>query len=197
MARNANSNAAPVVAVEPQANATSATNNVADVAVTYHNIIKKLMASGAKRINSVQIKNVNATDKDNYTMVSFTLTTKVPGPVRDEATDSWSMGLTNTIYTSLYAIVGAIKEDENLSWLGSALLERPAALGLIFAGAKIDILQQEFAQGEEIVNPFSTRDDAEARVYDHDTIINNIIGFNLGTTGARMADKLADKLLGF
>lgn len=184
----------------PEAGATTPTVDVAEQAmngVSHQNIIKKLIASGAKRINAVRIKNVNYAEQDNYTRVSLTLATGIKGYVRDEATGTYEEGSTSTLFTSLFAIVGALKEDEDLAWMGNALLEHPQALNLILNGAEISILQQELAAGEEYKNPFSTRDDSEARTYDHDVIINNVIGFKLGNTGKKMADKLADKMLGF
>lgn len=166
-------------------------------AVEYKNIIKKLVASGCKRINSVRIKNVNFTDKDSYTMVSFTIATPIRGFISDDNGDTYKEGMTNTIFTSLYAIAGALKEDEELGWMANALLENPQALNLILNGATVDIIQQEISAGEEFTNPFSTRNDVDPQVYDHDLIINHIIGFKLGKTGLRMADRLADKLMGF
>lgn len=178
---------APVVNTATEANNT----------VSHQNIIKKLIASGVKRINSIRVKNINFAEQDNYTRISFTLASAIKGFVRDEATDEYKEGSTNTLFTSLYAIAGAMKEDDKLGWMANALLERPQALNLILNGATIDILQQEVKAGEEYVNPFSTRDNAEAQVYDHDVIINNIIGFKLSSVGQQMADKLADKMLGF
>lgn len=163
----------------------------------YKNIVKKLIASGCKRINSVTIKNVNFTDKADYIMVSFTLKNKVRGFVSTDDGNTYHEGMTDIIFTSLFAIVGALKEDEELSWLGNALLENPQALNLILNGSTVDIVQQEVAAGEEFKNPFSTREDVELKVYDHNIIINHIIGFKLGKTGLKMADRLADKLMGF
>lgn len=171
-------------------------NNVSN-GVTYQNIIKKMIASGCKRINSVRIKNVNFTEKDNYTMISFTLASTIRGFLSKDGGVTYEEGLTNTVFTSLYAIVGALKEDEELGWMANALIENPQALNLIFNGATIDILQQEIAAGEEFKNPFSTREDVEPQVYDHDLIINHILGFKLGKVGIKMADRLADKLMGF
>ena len=167
------------------------------VDVSYKNIIKKLIASGCKRINSIRIKNVNFTEKDNYTMISFTLASSIRGFVSNDGGTTYEEGMTNTVFTSLYAIVGALKEDEELGWMANALLENPQALNLIFNGSTVDILQQEIAAGEEFKNPFSTRTDVEPQVYDHDLIINHILGFKLGKVGMKMADKLADKLMGF
>lgn len=165
--------------------------------VGYQNVIKKMIAGGAKRINSVRIKNVNFTEKDNYTMISLTLAQPIKGFVSNDGGASYEEGVTQTMFTSLFAIAGALKEDEDLGWMANTLLEKPEAINLILNGAQVDILQQEIGAGEEYSNPFSTRTDVEAQVYDHDVIINNIVGFKLGKVGLKMADKLADKLLGF
>lgn len=171
--------------------------NASSANVSYQNIIKKLIASGCKRINSVRIKNVNYTEKDNYTMVSFTLASPIRGFVSNDNGITYEEGQTNTIFTSLYAIAGVLKEDEELGWMANALLDNPQALNLIFNGGTVDIIQQEISAGEEFRNPFSTREDVEAQVYDHTLLVDHIIGFKLGKVGMRMADRLADKLMGF
>lgn len=163
---------------------------------TYKNIIKQMIGSGCKRINSIRIKNVNFTEKDNYTMVSFTLASPIRGYVNN-GNGVYEVGMTNTLFTSLYAITGAMKEDENLGWMANSLLENPTALNLILNGATVDIIQQEVITGEEYVNPFSTRNDNEPVIYDHDLIINHIVGFKLSKVGEKMSDRLADKLMGF
>ena len=126
-------------------NATVESNET--VNVSYQNIIKKLIASGCKRVNSVRIKNVNFTEKDNYTMVSFTLASPIRGFVSEDGGVTYQDGKTTTLFTSLYAIVGALKEDEELGWMGNALLDNPKALNLIFNGATVDIIQQEVPAG--------------------------------------------------
>ena len=178
----AKENAATVeqVNVQVENGAENASNEM--INVSYQNCIKKLIAAGCKRINSVRIKNVNFTEKDNYTMISFTLSTPIRGFVSNDNGVTYQEGMTNTLFTSLYAIVGALKEDDELGWMANALLDNPQALNLIFNGGSIDILQQEIAAGEQFTNPFSTRNDATVQVYDHDVIINHIIGFKLGKT---------------
>lgn len=173
------------------------TNIETNTDVSFNNLIKKLIASGCKRINSIRIKNVNYTEKDNYTMISFSLATPIRGFVSNDGGVTYEEGNTNIMFTSSYAISGALKEDEELGWMANALLDNPQALNLIFNGAQIDILQQHISAGEEYKNPFSTRTEVEPQVYDHDIIINHIIGFKLGKVGLKMADKLADKMLGF
>lgn len=173
----------------------STTENMANSS-QYKNIVKELMARGCKKFSNCRIKNVNFTEKDNYTMVSFTLASLVRGYVSN-GNGEYILGQTNTIFTSLYAIVGAIKEDENMAWMANALLQNPSALNLILNGANVDILQQDVISGEMYVNPFSSKTEEEGVPYDHDLIINHVIGFKLSKTGEKMADKLADKLLGF
>lgn len=165
--------------------------------VSYKNIIKKLIASGCKRINSARIKNVNYTEKDNYTMISFTLGTNIDGYISKDNGVTYELGKTNILFTSLFAVVGAMKEDEELSWMANALLENPQVLNLILNGATVDILQQEIPAGVEFSNPFSTKENPDTSVYDHDIIVNHVIGFTLGKVGQKMADRLADKLMGF
>lgn len=193
----AKENAATVeqVNVQVENGAENASNEM--INVSYQNCIKKLIAAGCKRINSVRIKNVNFTEKDNYTMISFTLSTPIRGFVSNDNGVTYQEGMTNTLFTSLYAIVGALKEDDELGWMANALLDNPQALNLIFNGGSIDILQQEIVAGEQFINPFSTRNNAAVQVYDHDVIINHIIGFKLGKTGEKMAARFADKLMGF
>lgn len=164
---------------------------------TYKEVVKNLIASGCKRFNRLKIKNVTPVELDNYTRVSITLTSKVPGFVSRDNGTTFEKDMTNIIFTSLYALVAAIKENEDLAWMAGKILDTPNILPLILCGSEIDILQREYEAGTEIKNPYSTRDDVEGNVYDHDVIINDVIDFHLGKTGEKMADKLADKMLGF
>lgn len=193
----AKENAATVeqVNVQVENGAENASNEM--INVSYQNCIKKLIAAGCKHINSVRVKNVNFTEKDNYTMISFTLSNPIRGFVSNDNGMTYQEGMTNTLFTSLYAITGALKEDDELGWMANALLDNPQALNLIFNGSTVDIIQQEVSAGVEFTNPFSTRSDAPVQVYDHDVIINHIIRFKLGKTGEKMATRLADKLMGF
>ena len=164
--------------------------------LSYNQIIRKLLTNGAVRKNGLRVKNVNYDERDNYTMVSFTLDKPVPGYVQND-NGTWELGVTNVIFTSMYAIAGALKEDEELGWLANALIENPKAVNLIFNGSTIDIIQQQISEGEGYVNPFSSKENVEPQIFDHDTIINTIVKFKLGKTGQRMADTLAIKMMGF
>lgn len=174
-----------------------ATNDEILVNANYKNTVKKLLADGCKKVSGLRIKNVNVTEKDNYTMISLSIASFIDGFISKDNGVTYEKGKTNTIFTSIFAIAGAMKEDEDLAWLANSINERPEALTLILNGGNVDIIQQEIPAGTEYVNPFSTKEDAEPTVYDHDIIINYIVAFHLGKTGQRMADRLADKILGF
>lgn len=194
MAKNAKV-APEVLDTTVEAGTNAITQEVA--AVGHQNIIKKLISQGAKRINGVRIKNINYAEQDNYTRVSFTLATPIRGFVSKDNGVTYEEGMVTTLFSSLFAITGALKEDEDTAWMANALLENPQALNLIFNGGTVDIIQQDIAAGSEFTNPFTTRDDAEVQSYDHDIIINHLVKFSIGKTGQRMADRLADKMLGF
>ena len=165
------------------------------VATSYDNAIKTLLANGAKKISGIRIKNINFEDKDTYTRVSLTLNKAVRGFISKDNGETYEEGMTNVIFTSLFAIIGAIKEDEELSWMANSLLTSPKKLNPIFNGAEITIVQQDVASGEEYTNPFSTRTDNIPQVYDHDIIINHIIKFKLNKMGEKAADKLLEMVL--
>lgn len=161
------------------------------------NIVKKMIASGAKRMNGIRVKNVNNTEKDNYTMVSLTLASAIPGRITEDGGETYKVGMATTMFTSLYAIGGALKEDEELGWMANRILEHPDTLNLILNGSTVDVVQENIAAGEEYRNPFSTRAVVEPQVFEHDTIINHVVGIKLGKTAEKMADRLASKLMGF
>lgn len=161
----------------------------------YDAIIKGIIAAGGKKLPGIRVKNANFTEKDNYTMVSFTLANKVRGCIRDEETGVYKEGMTNVIFTSLFAICGALKEDDEKAWIANHLLNHPTALPLLFTGSTIDIIQTEVAAGVTYRNPFSTHNNVEGVSYDHETIINNVIKVRFGKIGEIAASRLMDKML--
>lgn len=161
---------------------------------TFNNAIKSLLAKGATRINNLKIKNINTTDMDNYCRVSFTLTSPVKGFVSNDNGLTYEEGKTNIIFLSLYGIAGAVKEDENLAWLGNQIIENPKRLEVIFSGATVDIIQEFIPANEEFVNPFSSN--PTPSIYDHDIIVNHVVKFKLSNNGKDMAKMLAINLMG-
>ena len=185
---------APVETNAVETTETTATNNSI---LGYRDIIAKMIREGGTLIKNNRIKNVNVTQKDNHVMVSFTLTNKIKGfiPV-EEGSDEYVEGMTNIIFTSLPAVLGAMKEDEDLAWMANSINKSPNILNLVLNGASINIIQELLPAGVEYFNPFSTKVNQEARVYDHDTYINNVLDFKLSRVGGTMADKIANMIIG-
>ena len=188
------------VEVVPQETVAPELNETNEMSVK--DIIRNLIADGAKRINRLVVKNVNF-DKDyenkNYTRVTLTLDRKIPGYV--PKTDSegnitgYEKGMTNLVYISTFALAAVLKESEDYSWLANHIVEKPKAISLIVNGATIDILQREFATGTPVTNPFSTNPNKEGKVYDHEVVVNDLINITLGKTGEKMSMMLASNLL--
>ena len=149
---------------------------------TYAEIIRGLIADGWKRRNGLKVRNVNCTEKDNYTMVTFSVVPPIPGYVLNEDSGEYELGETNNVYSSSYAVSGAMKEDEEMSWLANSIVDKPKFINALFNGGEIDILSREISAGEEYANPFGN---AEPQTFDHDTIVNLIIGLRPGKNGVK------------
>lgn len=185
MAENAN---VPAQVESPQVEQVTSEVSSTD----YREIVKSLIAGGAKRINKLKIKNVTPAEQENYVRVGISLIPSVKGyDSNGEEVE------TNVIFTSLFALVAIIRENEELAWMGNTLIEKPNLLPLIMCGAEIDILQRHYDSGVEIFNPYSHNKEQTPSVYDHPIYINDVIEIRLSKTGQKMVDKLADKLMGF
>lgn len=147
----------------------------------YAKKVKELIADGWKRRVGLKVKNVNVDEHDNYWSVILTLAQPIPGYVRNEETDEYELGHTPLVYSSNFNLAGCIKENDELSFLGNTFRDKPKAINMFLNGGTVDIISKEIAEGEEYVNPFAT--DAEPVTFDHNTIINMIIGMELGKNG--------------
>lgn len=178
-------------------------NNLEDQGVltrtfdTQATIVKRLVANGAKVIKGLKVKNVNHTEQDNYDRITFSIDKGIKAMVRNEDTEEYEAGLQNLVYSSTFAIAGAFKEDESLSWIANDIIKSPTVLNPLLNGGKIDIIQIFVPAGEEYSNPFTTREDAEVNTYEEDRIFNHVIGFTIGTMGPKVLDKMLDKMMGF
>lgn len=188
----------PAVAEEQVAEAAASQESQELTQVPYDKIIKECLTKGWTRKSKIKVKNVNVTEKDEYVMVSFTVIPPVEGYVYDEDTDTYKLGKTNVIFSSSYAIAGAMKEDENLAWLANSIIAKPAMINALMNGGTIDIISKHIAEGEEYVNPFSS--DPDPITFDHDTIINIIVEMELSNNGKKVVEEgrkiLAAQLFG-
>lgn len=159
---------------------------------SYKEIIKSLIANGAKKASKLRVKNVTITEMETYTRVGISIIPPVKAyNVNGEEVD------TNIIFVSLYALVAVLRENEELAWVGNVLLERPQVLPLLLCGSEIDIIQRHYTAGQEIYNPYSRNTEQVPAIYDHNLYINDVIDVRLGSAGEKMLDKLADKVMGF
>lgn len=164
---------------------------------TIKDIIKELMAKGCKRVNDVTIKNVVVEEFDNYVRATLVTREALDAYVSDDNGATYHKGKSNNLFSSTFAIAGAMKEDEELSWMANSIIEHPNVLNLILNGSKIDVIIEEVPKGVEYINPFTTKTNPEPTTFDNDTIVKYVVGIKLGKSGQKMADKLADKLMGF
>ena len=158
---------------------------------SYAEIKKDLVKLHGKPIKRV-IKNVNYEILDTYTRVSFTLRENVKGFRANEDGD-FILGGTNIIFSSIYAIAAMLKEDDELAWLGNEVITNPKLLNLLCSSATIEIIQQKVEEGEEYVNPFASN--PEPITFDHDTIINHVVGITLSKVGEKVLEKYMDKIM--
>lgn len=154
--------------------------------------VNALLAKGATK-SVVDVKNINVTEKDDYTMVSFTLKEDVDGYVKDDD-GNYIKGKTPYIYTSLYSIAACVAEMEGIGWLRSVMHHgTPELIKLLLNKSSLVIIQESVLANTEWRNVFSSSD--STTMFDHDTIINHVIGIKLSKFGEGIAAKLQDKIL--
>ena len=155
--------------------------------LSYEQKIKNLIVDGWRRKNGMKVRNVIVTEKETYCMMTFNVVPAIAGYLYDEETGEYVKGMTNNIFSSTYAVAGVMKENEEIGWLANNIIEKPKLGNVLFNGGTIDILTKEFNEGDTYVNPFGSGDET---VFDHDTIVNLVVGINLGSNGKKMLDSI-------
>ena len=159
-------------------------------------VVRALLASGAKKVTDVKVTNVTVKALNTYVRVALTLDKKVEGYVLNETDGTYSTGEVKVIFVSLYSLLSMLKQDEETAFAANHVANHPETIALILSGARIDIIQQPVVAGEEYRNPWSDRDDVEATVFEHDTILNHVVSIEVSKFGEKALDKLMDKMLG-
>ena len=159
-------------------------------------VVKALLESGAKKVTDVKVTNVTVKALNTYVRVALTLDKKVEGYVLNEADGTYSTGEVKVIFVSLYSLLSMLKQDEDTAFAANHVANHPETIALILSGARIDLIQQPVVAGEEYRNPWSDRSDAEATVFEHDTILNHVVSIEVSKFGEKALDKLMDKMLG-
>lgn len=154
-------------------------------------IIRELIASGnAKRLNNLTVKNVVATEFDTHALLTFVVKEFVIGDTRDaNEVDAFGqpvvkLGKTHNVQTSSYAVAGVMKDSAKLAIFATDVVDTPQIANMLFAGAKIDVVMQFVAAGEEYVNPFASN--PEPVTFERDKVIHHIVALNLGEVGQDM-----------
>lgn len=154
-------------------------------------VVKELIASGsAKRLNGLTVKNVVSTEFDTHALLTFVVKEFVIGDTRDtNEVDAFGqpvvkLGKTHNVQTSSYAIAGIMKDSPKLAIFATDVVDTPQVANMLFAGAKIDVVMQYVAAGEEYVNPFASN--PEPVIFERDKMIHHIVSLSLGEVGQDM-----------
>lgn len=156
-------------------------------------VVNKLKSEGAKEVVA-KVKNVTVTVEETYTRVALTLDKEVDG-YRQNDEGNWEKGKTNVIFTSLFALIAMLKENDDAAFAANHLLKHPDAMSVVMSRSEVTVLQEAVTSGQVYKSPWS--ENAEERTFDHDTIINHVVDIKLSDFGIRSLDKLVDRLLGF
>lgn len=173
-------------------------------------VLSQLMAVETNEVvKDVTIKNINTTEMTNYCRVAITLDKPVKGyianpflgktpgkdgvPTDANVTDEYIIGMVNIIFVSNFSLIATLREIPDVAFAGNALLESPKRIGVILSGAKINVLQEAVAEGQEYKNPFS--DNATPTVVKHDSFYNHVFDIRLGEFGKQMVFELAKHIM--
>lgn len=160
---------------------------------SYAEILDKLLKNKENRVyRGLKIKNVLKKENDDYTRVTLVIMGSIPGYVPQED-GSYKIGVTSNIYTSSFAISAILKQNEETAMMGNYVIDHPEIIPVLLSGATISVIQTNVSAGEEYHNPFTTRDDNDAYVSDHNFIANNIFALKLGKMGEKFVDKVLEK----
>lgn len=155
-------------------------------------VISKLMKNGAINKGLI-VRSVNVVPLENYIRVSLGLDRPIKGYIADE-NGKYTEGETKVVFISMFSIMAVLKEDENISFVANHLLKHPEGLQVLLSGAKIDVLQEAVAEGQEYSNPWS--DNPTPSIIAHDTYINHVTDIRLTDRAFSIIDKLSLSLVG-
>lgn len=185
--------------------------NDAESNKTRDDIVRECLADAAhfRRVNGIHVKNVKAFARlaeqtgNVVTRLTFVTKEKLPGMAVDENNlDAFGMpirkiALSNNIFTSAYAVAGAMKEDAKGAIFADAVSSMTAVLAgrqeaeivgtanianLLFAGGVVDVICQFVKAGEVYVNPFASSTTDET-VFDEDRIFHHVVRCQFGPVG--------------
>lgn len=180
---------------------------------TRDDIIRECLADAKhfRRVNNLHIKNVKAFARlaqetgQVITRLTFVVKEKIPGMTVDENTlDAFGMptkriGASTNIFSSAYAVSGAMKETAKGAIFADSVANMTAVLAgasereitgnanianMLYAGGTMDVICQFVPANTPYNNPFSsTDDDSDATTFDEDRIFHHVVRLQFGEVG--------------
>lgn len=149
---------------------------------TLKEIKTALIKEGAKEIKNLTVKNVTVAVKENYTRLGLTLDRDVDAYVADDE-GNYKLGKSNVIFLSAFSVASMLRENEKTAFLGNKIKDNPDLAEVFLSHATINIVQETVNAETEWVNPFKDEPtDEDTVTYDHDVIINHLMGIELSET---------------
>jgi len=158
-------------------------------------VIENLIKNGATQVKDITVKNVNVKAMDEYTRLSLTLDKPVKGYRQNPDTNEWEEVDVNVIFISAYSVASMLKEIPTAAFAANKLLANPDSMCVVLSCAKIGVISEPVASGQEYTNPWSERTD-NSTVFDHDTIIHHLSSLELSDFGKDMLKQLALNMMG-
>lgn len=160
--------------------------------------IAALKKEGAREFKGLVVKSVNVEKMSNYTRIGITLNEEIPAYREDE---SGQMVKTTSrfFFLSAYNLATELRENEVTAFVANRILEKVQNINFVLTGAKIDILQEEVepldGDGKPVVwhNVFGAENDGVE--FDHNVLINHLIGYTPSKMNLKMVDKIIDKMM--
>lgn len=166
-----------IPAVEAEAT-NVATDEVLDTRKSQAEIVKELIAKGARKYRPVKVKNVTVKENEQGWLNAYiTIDGRIPAYVLNPDTGEYTRGTTNVIFTSIDKLIGNIKEDGTYLDKISVIQDNPNYVAKFFGGGTITILAEEVPANTLWKNPFAVRD-YNADMKDFDRIVHHIVGFD-------------------
>lgn len=182
-----------------------------EAAKTREDIIRECLADSKhfRRINGLHVKNVKAVvykakDTNNpTTRITFVVKETVPGMVKDTLNlDAFGqptskLGPTNNIFSSAYAVSGAMKETAKGALFADDVSRLTAPLGTkqeveidgvdnivnqLYAGGTVDVICQIVPANTEYRNPFSSNVDV-VTTFPENRIFHHVVNLTFGEVG--------------
>lgn len=148
--------------------------------------IKSLVEQGFT-CKSLTVKSVSLTKKDTWTSAAISVVEDVCMYRFDEYGDASLTNKGHVVFTSMFALIAALKEIPEVNLIGKRLEDEEEVLSLLLTGATIKVYQKVVLAGEEFVNPFKEVD-AEF-INDHDWVCSMVIAVELGDLGAELLNE--------